>query len=175
MKNKAELRILAKNIRKRLNMAEISKKIISGIYNIPQYPKSEHVMIFYPIQNEINLLPLSDDPGKFFYLPRVCGNELECCPYKAGDETACSLMNINEPCTNAVDKSVLDIIFVPALMADLDFNRLGYGAGYYDRFLNGIRAFKVIPVPEELVMTRLPAESHDIKCDAVITQKKVSF
>lgn len=138
------------------------------------YNLSKHVMLFYPLSHEVNLLSLLDD-DKYFYLPRVNGKELECCPYKRGDDLIISPLNIREPHCQAVDKSEIELVFTPALMADKKFNRLGYGGGFYDRFLEGLNAYKIIPIPEELLIDTLYVDSFDVCCDGVVTQKKASF
>lgn len=175
MDNKTDLRIKAKSIRKNLNIGNISNDIVTNIRKFNEYIFAKNVMIYHPLKNEINLLELLEDDDKNFYLPRVSGRELECCPYKKGDDLLLSPLNISEPISEAVDKSELDLVFVPALMADKDFHRIGYGAGFYDRFLNGINAYKIIVIPEELLVEKLCSEATDVKCDAYITQKKASI
>lgn len=175
MKNKTDLRVKAKSIRKELNISEISKSITANIRKLDIYNLSKHIMLYYPLSNEINLLELLEDDDKCFYLPRVCGNNLECCPYKPGDDLIISPLNIREPHCEAVDKSEIELVFVPALMADREYNRLGYGGGFYDRFLKGLNAYKIIPIAEELVIDKLCTECTDVCCDGIITQKKASF
>ena len=60
-------------------------------------------------------------------------------------------------------------------MADSNFYRLGYGGGFYDRFLKNLNAYKIIPIAEELLIDSLPIENIDVKCDCIVTQKKASF
>ena len=67
----------------------------------------------------------------------------------------------------------LDLVIVPALAYDLAGFRLGYGGGYYDRFLTGTQAFKAGLARERLIMDMLPRESHDIAVDSVITEEKI--
>ncbi|MBO6272531.1 5-formyltetrahydrofolate cyclo-ligase [bacterium] len=174
MKNKSDLRLLAKSIRKNLDISSISEQIVSNIRELIFYKKSKHVMIFYPVGSEISLLELLED-NKNFYLPRVKNEELEVCPYQKGDSLCVSSLKINEPICDSVDKQILDIVFIPALMCDNGYCRLGYGGGYYDRFLKNIDAKKFVVIPEELLIENLPVEENDVKCDGYITQKKASF
>ena len=64
----------------------------------------------------------------------------------------------------------LDLIIVPALAYDKSGYRLGYGGGYYDRFLCNIRAFTVGVARERLIMEELPREPHDIAVKCLITE-----
>ena len=174
MKNKLELRTWSKSLRKTLNISDISDKICRNIRAAELYQKSKHVMIFYPLPDEIDLLNLLSD-DKQFYLPRVSGEELEVCPYKSGDPLKLSEFNIQEPLTEGVSKSVPDIIFTPALCSDNDFYRIGYGGGFYDRLLSQTSAKSIIVIPQEFVLDDICHEPHDIRCDGIITQKKASF
>ncbi len=166
MDNKTDLRIYAKNIRKNLPLDAISKKATEFIRSSDEYKKSKNIMIYFPTRYEINVLRLLED-DKNFYLPRVKGDALKVCPYSEGDILEKSGFGIMEPVCEAVSKEVLDLVIVPALMADSQNYRLGYGGGYYDRFVCG--KFKSITViPKELYIDRLPADKFDKKIDKII-------
>ena len=126
-------------------------------------------MLFYPLASEVNLLELLEDDDKCFYLPRVNGKDLECCPYKRGNDLLLSPLNISEPCCEAVDKSEIDLIFTPALMADSNFYRLGYGGGFYDRFLKDFKVKTISALPIELRTQNLPHEDFDISIDEIFS------
>lgn len=64
----------------------------------------------------------------------------------------------------------LDLIIVPALTYDRAGFRLGYGGGYYDRYLSGISAFTVGLARDRLIRDKLPREQHDIAVKCVITE-----
>ena len=155
-------------------MPEISKKIINNIINSEAYQNAHSIMIFYPLKYEINLLPLLNiAPDKQFFLPRMSGNTLEVCPYNGNDKLVCSKYQIFEPVTQPVDKNLIDIIFIPALCTDKNFNRLGYGKGFYDNLLRDYNKLKICVCPEELVFDNIPYENHDIKMNFIITQKEI--
>ena len=67
----------------------------------------------------------------------------------------------------------LDFIIVPALTYDFDGHRLGYGGGYYDRYLSGLPAFTAGLARERLIKDSLPVEPHDIAVKCVITEDRV--
>ena len=96
--------------------------------------------------------------------------------YKVGDSLAFNAYNIPEPCTKLppVTPTDLDVIFIPLLQADTRGNRLGYGKGFYDRYLAlcrpdvikiGLNFFEPIP--------SIPAEKTDIPLDYLITPNRV--
>lgn len=169
MFNKDNLRQKAKNIRKTLDMKSLSKSIVANIRLTNVYKKSKHIMLFYPKTQEVDLRELLND-DKMFYLPRVKGDELECCPYVQGDELVLSEFNVWEPVSADVSKSVIDLVFVPALCVDEQCNRIGYGKGFYDRFLSGYKGASIVVIPKELVFSELCTDENDVCCGGIITQ-----
>lgn len=170
MDNKIGLRARVKSIRKTLNMSKISEKLTKLVQSHDFYKNAHNVMIFYPAKYEVNLLTLLND-DKNFYLPRVEGDYLKVCPYKAAETLVKSEFNILEPCSTPVNADILDLVIVPALMCDKHGYRLGYGGGFYDRFLSElntsiIRTLSVIP--SELFVDELPHEKFDIPVDEII-------
>lgn len=173
MDKKTSLRLKAKNIRNNLDIKQISKNIIKNLTQTDIFKNANNIMIFYPLEKEINLLDLLYFEDKNFYLPRMNGKNLECCPYKKGDNLVIKKYNIKEPITESISNPKLDLIIIPALSIDKYGNRLGYGGGYYDRFLADNKSIKLVPIPEELIFENIPHESFDIKIDYFVTEKKV--
>lgn len=171
MFTKAELREKAKQIRSLLEMDKISEKIVESIRSSEIYEVAQNIMIFYPLKDEINLLPLLKDK-KNFYLPKVQGDELVVCPYKDGDRLKVSEFKTQEPLTKPTDPNILDMIFVPALMADKNFHRIGYGRGYYDRFLSkhALNAIRIVPIPSLLIRDEIPADDFDAQFDVILDE-----
>ncbi|MEX0722787.1 MAG: 5-formyltetrahydrofolate cyclo-ligase [Gracilimonas sp.] len=71
--------------------------------------------------------------------------------------------------------SELDIIIVPMAAADRSGNRLGYGKGFYDRFLQKANALKVGFVFDEFLFDEIPVEEFDVKLDVIITEEDLNF
>lgn len=167
--SKSDLRVYTKFIRKSLDIETKSREIVKNIRKNEIYKNAENVLIFYPLKYEINLLELLDDK-KNFYLPKVNGNNMFICPFNKGDELIKSDFNVLEPCSNPVDANILNLILVPALAVDKNKFRLGYGGGFYDRFLaeyNNI--YTIIPIAKELFIEELPAEGFDKRVNEIIT------
>ena len=173
MDKKTSLRLKAKNIRNNLDIKQISKNIVNNLIEMDIFKKANDIMIFYPLEKEINLLDLLNFEDKNFYLPRMKGKNLECCPYKKGDDLVIKKYNIKEPITESISNPKPDLIIIPALAIDKYGNRLGYGGGFYDKFLANNKSIKLVPIPEELIFENIPHESFDIKIDYFVTEKKV--
>lgn len=170
---KIDLRANAKQIRRNLDMEKISILLVENLKQNSYYKNAKNVMIFYPTKYEVNLLSLLDDSKKF-YLPKVKDKDLLVCPYQKGDKLEKSYFNILEPVSAPVNPEVLDLIVVPALMVDSNGYRLGYGGGFYDRFLSLLmeksKNFKTVcAIPKELLVKYLPKEKFDISIDIIIS------
>ena len=169
---KKELRLKAKALRKTLKMKDISEELVELIRKEPCYINAKNVMIYYPTELEVNLLGLLSD-DKNFFLPKVDAKNLLVCPYENGCTLEKSHFNIYEPCSTPVDAKILDLIIVPALMVDEKGYRLGYGGGFYDRFLaefGDIATFCAIP--KDLFVEALPHEDFDLPIDFVVKSTK---
>lgn len=100
--------------------------------------------------------------------------------YFVGSKDDLSLGNFSvlEPCDalkKAQDFDENTLCLVPCLSADLNGFRLGYGKGFYDKYLKDFKGISAILQYEECISkTPLPMQKrYDIKADLVITQKKV--
>ena len=169
MCDKNSLRLKAKSIRKTLDMPSISKCLIGKIKENSIYIKANNIMIYYPTKFEVNLLELCSG-NKNFYLPKVQDEKLLVCPYKTSSNLDMSPLHIMEPTSKPVNPNILDLVIVPALMADSFGFRLGYGGGFYDRFLKSLEnnVHSIVAIPKELFVDKLPFENFDIPVDEVI-------
>lgn len=169
MDSKTILRKKAREIRKSLDIELLSNNLIKQIRQQDYYNGAKNVLLFYPLRYEYNLLDLLND-GKNFFLPKVNGNDLYICPFKLGDKLQLSTLKIKEPCSNPVDPNCLDLIIVPALLVDKYNYRLGYGGGFYDRFLAKYpKVTTVVPIARQMVIDSIPKEDFDVKIDYVLT------
>ena len=166
MDDKINLRKIAKEIRKTLPLAQKSEVLAEMIRQSNIFQSAKNVMLYYPAKYEINLLSLICK-DKNFYLPRVNCENIEVCKYDIGDRVQKSALNILEPCSESVDKKNLDLVIVPALMCDKKGYRLGYGGGFYDRFLSDLNVKTICAIPKELYIEKLPAENFDVKIDKI--------
>ena len=166
--NKQTLRKWAKDKRKELNITEIRVLLVNKLIQTNEYKVAKNIMIYYPLKDEVNLLSLLDDKTKQFYLPRINDEELECCPYTTGDKLCESCFHTLEPVCLPCNKSLIDLVIVPALACDEQGYRLGYGGGFYDRFLKNFNGTKVVCVPKELIIKTINPEKHDIKMDLIL-------
>lgn len=149
-----------------------SGMIVSKILNSIDFKNAKNIAIYYPIKNEIDITSLLNINTKNFFLPRCNGNDLEFCQYLGSESIKTGSYNIKEPISEKINPEILDIIYIPALMANKNNYRLGYGKGYYDRFFknNHIKAKKVIVLANELISDDFKEELFDIPADLILSE-----
>lgn len=143
--NKQEIREKYKNLRKMLSNAEreqLSVKI-SELFTKHFKPAGKKISCFVPIErlNEINTWHILDAVQAEFYLPVMTDNDqLIHVKYEGKEFLKKNSFGILEPkigTTISADK--LDLVIVPLLAIDDKGFRVGYGKGYYDRFLKSCK------------------------------------
>lgn len=168
-------KILRRNLSEHGLISVASFNIVNKIENWDFYKNAKNIMIFYPLAEEINLLPLTKDKDKNFYLPKCTkDNSLTVHLFKDESELIENKFKIKEPVNESINPEILDIIFLPSIGGDKFGNRVGYGKGYYDRFLawNKIKAKKVLIIQSALISdVEIKADEFDIKYDYLISDE----
>jgi 5-formyltetrahydrofolate cyclo-ligase len=138
------------------------------------------VSAFHTLRDEPDTAPLLSAlaaEGFATALPLVVGRgaPLTFRLWRPGEPTRLGAMSIAEPLEEApaVDP---DLLFVPLACFDRSGHRIGYGAGYYDRTLAGLRAMKPIHAVGVAYgvceVAAVPYEAHDQSLDAVVTDQE---
>ena len=175
--DKSDFRKIAKETRKKLDIKKLSGEIAVNIENLSEFQKSRNVLLFYPKDDEINLISLCEkyQKQKNFYLPKVKGESLVVCPYYCETELEISKFNIFEPCSEPVSPKIIDFAIIPCLCADKRRYRIGYGGGFYDRFIPELNSdcTKICAVPSVMLYEELDIEPHDISVDYIVTENAI--
>jgi len=119
--------------------------LIKQIRALPTYQLAKRIGLYMPIKKEPNLLALMQD-DKWFYVPKVKHDSLIYVAWKADIALEKSPLGILEPLGNIDESHLLDVLIIPALALDDHGHRLGFGKGYFDRFLKSNRPACVIGV-----------------------------
>ena len=125
-----------------------------------------------PSTKELNAALLKS--GKTLYLPRISGKELEWVKSNGSDSDLSPSKfskKILEPVGSAIsDKSIIELVIVPALRIDRSGYRLGQGGGFYDRALAKMNVWTIGLIhPDEISSEDLPREDFDIPLNAAAT------
>lgn len=140
-----ELRKMISEKRKSLSPEEVEKlsqRICQKLLEIDKIRKARVIMGFSSIKNEVNLMPFLEElrKEKTIVLPRVMDKEnMEAIEYRGKEYTSSGPFGIVEPVGEPFDPYRIDVVLVPGLVFDYKGYRLGYGRGYYDRFLPRLR------------------------------------
>jgi 5-formyltetrahydrofolate cyclo-ligase len=151
--------------------------ICSAIRRLPEYKSADRVLVYSPIRNEIDLrilLEYMKEDGKSSLFPRCFGEKMRFAD-TSYDRLQSGSYGILEPSVDAkyVDSfASTDICILPCLCADRRGYRLGYGGGYYDRFLADFPGIKIIAVYSDFVVDECISECFDIAADIVVTEKE---
>lgn len=157
---------------------EASRALTRRLLARPEIAASERVLTCLSFGDEIDTWRLVDallDRGQRVLVPRAgAARRLSVHAYPCPLETLDMGLRQPRPDVPALDDTAIDRIgcaLVLGLAFDRDGHRLGYGAGYFDRFLAG-RAFPIIGVTfEEQVIDRVPVEPHDVPMTSVISDR----
>ena len=111
------------------------------------------------------------EQGWQVYCPRVENKKMVAVEY--GEELALSALGIREPLGEGYDGN-MDVAIVPMLAVDEQGRRLGYGGGYYDRYLEAHpEALRLAYGFDFQMLRQVPTENHDIKMDGIVTDKRI--
>ena len=149
------------------------------VASLKEFREARVIMIYHSVKREPDTLKLVETAfsmGKTVAFPYCYrGGKMEARAVGGIDELHPAVLGIPAPPDTApvVMPEDLDVIIVPALAFDKNGFRLGYGGGYYDRYLSGVSAFTVGIMRERLMRDELPVEPHDIAVNCVITEERV--
>ena len=111
------------------------------------------------------------EDGWTVYAPRVEGKTMAAVEY--GEDFALSDLGIREPLGERYGGR-MDVAIVPMLAADEQGGRLGYGGGYYDRYLSAhTETWRLGYGFDFQIVRQVPTEEHDVRLDGVITDKRI--
>lgn len=153
---------------------EAGARVTTRFLELPEVERAESVMLFWSLGSEVDTAPLIErlhSSGVTVTLPRIVEGELVPIGYAPGDPTTPTHFGAREPLGDAIDPRGLDVVGVPGVAFDRRGRRIGYGGGYYDRFLGGLRAFTAgIAYGVQLLDGDLPAGRFDRSIEAVVTE-----
>lgn len=151
-----------------------SLKIAERIARLPIVEECTDIALYMSFRNEVDVSPLLELlPKKKFYFPRtdIVANTMEFLRYEAMEQFAVNRWGVHEPIRGeALPKSGEVLVIVPALAFDRQGQRLGYGKGFYDRFLSHSPCFTIGVCFSEFFFDHLPSESHDRVVNMVVTE-----
>ena len=160
-----------------------SKLIVERLLQHPLYQQCQYLFTFVPFGHEVNIRPLIEQAkkdGKKVAIPHVdtVRKEMTIYQFEGWDRLVPGVYGILEPDPLQSQKVIpdhLDLILVPGVGFDRKGGRLGYGGGFYDRFIAKFSAspFLLAPCFAEQMVDQIPLEQHDFRVDFVITDREI--
>lgn len=181
---KAELRSRYLEVRSNLKPRDVkfkSEQILLTLLETDFFTSSEviHTYVSISSRNEVDTRELIKRcflQEKTVVVPKIkVGGKLNHVELKSITDLKENSWGVAEPeADTPFNISKIGLVIVPMVAGDLQKNRLGYGKGYYDRFLNRLNAVKVgLLFENQLYSHTLPTEPFDIKLDFIITEKRI--
>lgn len=135
--------------------------------------KYESFFVYNSVNTEADtkaVISYLKDIGKKVYLPRVVGRQMEAVPL--GDKFIKGAFGIEEPFGKAYDGEI-DAAIIPAFAFDLCGNRVGYGGGYYDRYLlKHPNMYRIVFGYDFQLTSPIAVTPYDVPAQYIITDKR---
>ena len=180
-KDKIRKEILAK--RNILSDKDINEKSDLIIKNLASYIENvQNIMIFMDMKTEVKITKLLElYPKKNFFISKITNSknrEMKINKYNKNELILHKFGYYESSSNDFYDEEILDVVIVPALAFDSKKNRIGFGGGYYDTFLEKVRKKnnKVLFIGvcyDFQIIDSVPTEKHDVTLDFVISESKI--
>jgi 5-formyltetrahydrofolate cyclo-ligase len=158
-------------------------RVAERLLSLTEVEAAGTVMLFWAFGSEVPTAPMIEGlhrRGVAVALPRIEDGDLVPVGYVPGDPTTMTSFGAREPARKEpIAPRGIDVVVVPGVAFDRRGSRIGYGAGYYDRFLGGLRraegdaarAFTVSPAfAVQVLEDDLPVGPFDLPVDAIVTE-----
>ena len=167
--------------------SELDARICSRILSLVSYRFADTVLLYSPIKSEIDITPIAVaalKAGKRVAFPKCTpeGSLMDFHYVSSLDELTPGYYSILEP---SADAPVFDkrkahtkescLCLIPALIYDQNGYRVGYGKGYYDRYLQDFNGTKAGIIYDRLIAESVPHGRFDLKVDFTVSEKGVNI
>lgn len=173
---RAKLRADMRAMRDALDAGErerASKDICRALLASDMWKRAGSVFVYFAVGSEVDTLPLIKaalSDGKALYLPRcVKRGDMRAIRTLSLDELRPGRYGIPEPAGEHELDASPDLCIAPGLAFDIAGGRLGYGGGYYDRYLAKYRPHTAALAYQCQMIASVPVQAHDMRMDNIIT------
>lgn len=185
MMNKTEIRKYIKELKKNLTDEEIrlrSNQIAKKLFEKPFYKQAECIYLYVSYNQEIDTIGIIKhilEDKKRVAVPKIIDKNMEFHEITSLDQLSEGAFGIQEPTVNKPvsedpEWAYSNLMIIPGLAFDRNGSRIGYGGGYYDRYLHKYPdriGLKVALAYDFQVLEHIEIESYDEKIDDIITDR----
>lgn len=158
-------------------MYEADEKIMNNLLESEEYKNASNIFIYLGKRPEIDTSKIIErawNDGKNIAIPYCVDKEnMIALKIESFDDLIPGAFGILEPNPEKAAKmKKIDLVVLPCCTADRNGNRLGFGRGYYDRFLSKGKYKNVLLIREKQIAEKVPTGEHDVKVSKIITENK---
>lgn len=170
----------------RSDQRDHARRVLEHIVSLEQFVEARTILLYVDFRSELGTGPLMEKvigSGKRLVLPVTLVKERDLLAVSISDparELSPGYCSIPEPRTGirarqTVSPLEIDLIFLPGSVFDERGGRMGYGGGFYDRFVSNRapQAFRIGLAHELQMVPEAPLEEHDAVLDFIITEERI--
>lgn len=185
-KEKKRKRVEFLSMRNRLDPASAlacSVIILASVKKLPMYKQANTLMSYLSYGSEVItdfIIKSAIEEGKNVVVPAIknpgdlCMQAVKIMGIEEANESVYGIRQPEVIPEDVVLKEDINLVLVPGLAFDLSRNRLGYGKGYYDRWLKDIPLCKTVGLAYDFQITNnLPAGKHDLPIGTIVTEQRI--
>ena len=159
-----------------LEIEERSRALAEKLYETPQYRAAKSLYAYLSFNQEVRTTPIIERAwadGKRVAVPKVIGKDMVFIWLDSFDQLGPGYYGITEPMENGpVADDGTALILMPGLAFDPEGHRVGYGGGFYDRYLEAQPNHPLVALCYDFqLFDHLDVESHDVPVDLVLTDR----
>ena len=161
-----------------IQVAEMSIRICEKIVALPEYVRARRVLCYSAVPDEVQtkgILWAIMHSGRELYLPVARrGGLMDAVRVTEDTEMKPDIYGIDTPVSgDTLPPGELDLALIPGIAFDRNGNRLGFGKGYFDRFLARCRCPFIGLAYELQLVDAIEARPHDVPMDRIVTEKEI--
>jgi len=153
-----------------------STQIQDNLRKIDFFRNAKSIGAYYSIGSEVKTQDILQgilNSGRQLALPKVVKNDLVFKTITSFSDLEQGNFSVMEPKDKCESVKNLDVIIVPAIALTREGFRLGYGFGYYDKFLHGKKLKTIALSYAKQIVKSFPRDDHDVKMDCIVTEDRV--
>ena len=153
-----------------------SKQIQDNLRKVDFFRNAKSIGAYYSIGSEVKTHDILQEilkSEKEVSLPKIAKKDLVFKKIRSLSDLEEGNFSVMKPKDYCEEVKKIEVIIVPAIALTRDGHRLGYGFGYYDRYLSGKKSKTIALGYSKQIIKSFPYSDHDIRIDCIVTEDRV--